>query len=155
MNRFSRKDSVPAHALRAGRRGAGREDAAGGDRARPREAGRITQMPGFYDQLAPLYHLVYQDWDASIRRQGEQLAAVIEAEWPGTRSVLDVSCGIGTQAIGLAMQGYAVNGSDISELAVDRAMREAVKRGASIKFSVCDMRNAFAHHGPGFDVVVS
>lgn len=112
-------------------------------------------MPGFYDQLAPLYHLVYQDWDASIRRQGEQLAAVIEAEWPGTRSVLDVSCGIGTQAIGLAMQGYAVNGSDISELAVDRAMREAVKRGASIKFSVCDMRNAFAHHGPGFDVVVS
>ena len=51
-------------------------------------------MPGFYDQLAPLYHLIYHDWDASIRRQGEQLAAVIEAEWPGSRSVLDVSCGI-------------------------------------------------------------
>ncbi len=112
-------------------------------------------MPGFYDQLAPLYHLIYHDWDASIRRQGEQLAAVIEAEWPGSRSVLDVSCGIGTQAIGLAMQGYAVNGSDISEKEVDRAIEEAGRRSASIKFSVCDMRHAFTHHGPGFDVVVS
>jgi len=23
----------------------------------------------FYDQLAPLYHLLFEDWDASIRRQ--------------------------------------------------------------------------------------
>jgi hypothetical protein len=25
----------------------------------------------FYDQLTPLYHLVHQDWNASIQRQGE------------------------------------------------------------------------------------
>lgn len=43
----------------------------------------------FYDQLAPLYHLVYQAWHASVRQQGEQLAALITREWPGSRSVLD------------------------------------------------------------------
>jgi SAM-dependent methyltransferase len=112
-------------------------------------------MTDFYDQLAPFYHLVYQDWDASVRRQGEQLSALIKAEWPSTRSILDVSCGIGTQAIGLALQGYSVHASDLSEKAIERAMREARDRHAVVSFSVCDMREVHAHHGTGFDVVVS
>jgi len=112
-------------------------------------------MPDFYDQLTPFYHLVYRDWDASVRRQGEQLAAVIEAEWPSSRKILDVSCGIGTQAIGLAMHGYSVNASDLSEKAIERARQEARNRNAEVSFSVCDMRDAHAHHGTGFDVVVS
>ena len=58
-------------------------------------------MTNFYDQLAPFYHLVYQDWNATVRRQGEQLSALIKAEWSSSRKILDVSCGIGTQAIGL------------------------------------------------------
>jgi hypothetical protein len=48
---------------------------------------------GFYDRLAPFYHLFFPDWDASIQRQGEQLGALIEAQWPGCHRVLDVSCG--------------------------------------------------------------
>jgi hypothetical protein len=52
-------------------------------------------MPEFYDDLAPLYHPIHQDWPASVRRQGAQLAALIRAEWPVRRRVLDVSCGIG------------------------------------------------------------
>ena len=55
---------------------------------------------GFYDELAPLYHLIYPDWAASVVHQGKQLSALIEAEWPGSRKVLDLSCGIGTQSIG-------------------------------------------------------
>jgi SAM-dependent methyltransferase len=112
-------------------------------------------MTGFYDQLAPLYHLIYPDWSASVRRQGEQLAAVIAEHWPGSRSVLDVSCGIGTQSIGLALQGFSVCGSDLSEKEVERAKHEASTFGVPANFSVCDMRTAFAHHGPGFDVVLS
>jgi len=34
-------------------------------------------MTDFYDELAPLYHLIFQDWDASVERQGEQLTAII------------------------------------------------------------------------------
>lgn len=112
-------------------------------------------MADFYDQLAPFYHLIHQDWNASVHRQGEQLCALIEAQWPGRRRVLDVSCGIGTQAIGLAMQGYSVSGSDLSEKEVDRAKQEAISRGLSIALSVCDVRHAHAHHGSEFDVVVS
>lgn len=78
-------------------------------------------MDGFYDELAPLYHLIYQDWAASVIRQGKQLSALIETEWPGSKKVLDLSCGIGTQCIGLAQQGYTLVGSDISPNAVCRA----------------------------------
>jgi SAM-dependent methyltransferase len=112
-------------------------------------------MDGFYDELAPLYHLIYQDWTASIVHQGQRLFALIEAEWPGSHKVLDLSCGIGTQSIGLAQHGYSLVGSDISPIAVRRAQREAGTRRASIEFSVCDMRQASAHHGTGFDVVIS
>jgi len=30
-------------------------------------------MIEFYDRLAPLYHLIFQDGDASIARQAQQL----------------------------------------------------------------------------------
>jgi SAM-dependent methyltransferase len=109
----------------------------------------------FYDQLTPLYHLVHQDWNASIKLQGEQLAGLIESQWPGSRKLLDVSCGIGTQALGLAMRGYAVTASDLSPGEIVRAGHEAALRGVDLTLSVCDMRQAHAHHGSGFDVVIS
>ncbi|HVS00912.1 MAG TPA: class I SAM-dependent methyltransferase, partial [Thermoanaerobaculia bacterium] len=112
-------------------------------------------MTGFYDDLAPLFHLIFQDWDASIRRQGEQLKRILQAEWPGHSAVLDLSCGIGTQAIALAQEGFRVTASDLSTQAVERARREAVLRGQDIAFSVCDMRQACGHHGSGFDLVIS
>ena len=115
----------------------------------------LVSMSNFYDDLAPLYHLIHQDWDASILRQGEQLSALIKTEWPQSKRVLDVSCGIGTQAIGLAQHGYSVTASDISANAITRAKREARARGAKAVFSVCDMRQAHEHHGNGFDVVIS
>lgn len=110
----------------------------------------------FYDDLAPLYHLLFPDWDASIRRQGEQLDALVQATWPGHRRVLDVCCGIGTQALGLAGRGYAVTASDLSPQAVERARREAAQRDlAAIDFRVADMRAAHAVHGTGYDLVLS
>jgi hypothetical protein len=48
----------------------------------------------FYDDLAPLHHLIFPDWSNIVRRQGEKLDRVVQAEWPGHRKVLDVSCGI-------------------------------------------------------------
>lgn len=112
-------------------------------------------MSDFYDQLTSFYHLIHQDWHASVRQQGEQLSALIESEWPGRRKVLDVSCGIGTQSIALALRGYAVTASDLSAGEIERAGREASKAQVEIDFSVCDMREAHNHHGTGFDIVVS
>jgi SAM-dependent methyltransferase len=112
-------------------------------------------MPDFYDSLAPLYHLIFEDWDASMRKQGEQLSSLIKTQWPQCKSVLDVSCGIGTQAIALAQCGYKLTASDLSVKEIDRAKQEALKREVNIAFSVCDMQQAYTHHGSGFDVVIS
>ena len=110
----------------------------------------------FYDQLSPFYHLIYEDWEASIVRQAEHLNSIIRAQW-GERvtSILDVSCGIGTQSLGLARLGFQVTASDLSREAIARAQKEATARHLRIPFSVCDMREAFRHHGGGFDLVLS
>jgi SAM-dependent methyltransferase len=112
-------------------------------------------MSSFYDELAPFYHLIFDDWETSIERQGTMLTQIIRARWPDHHSLLDVSCGIGTQAIALAINGFQVKGSDISSRAVERAIGEARQRNMDIAFSVCDMREAFAQHGGGFDLVIS
>jgi len=110
----------------------------------------------FYDNLAPLYHLVYPDWERSIESQSAALAAIIRGHWgESIQTVLDVSCGIGTQSIGLARLGYAVTGSDLSPRAIERAGAEARRHGVATSFSVCDMRNAYDHHQRQFDLVIS
>ena len=110
----------------------------------------------FYDALAPYYHLIYADWEVSISRQGRVLDAIIRSTGgPQRRSVLDMSCGIGTQSIGLAQLGYEVTASDLSPSAVERAQREASRRGLSIQCSVADMRGVHAHHRRLFDVVIA
>lgn len=112
-------------------------------------------MSEFYDQLAPFYHLIFEDWEASIASQADDLNHIILTEW-GTKakSVLDVLCGIGTQSIGLAGRGYRVTASDLSPGAIARAKKEAEARNLSISFSVCDMRTLHRHHGSGYDVVI-
>jgi SAM-dependent methyltransferase len=109
----------------------------------------------FYDGLAPLYHLVYENWEASIERQGNALDSIIRSSLGGTpQSVLDVACGIGTQCLGLAALGHRVTGSDLSPAAVQRARREAASRGMSIDFSVADMRAPNSRDRRDFDVVL-
>lgn len=116
-------------------------------------------MPGpedFYHALAPFYHPIFPDWDASIARQASALHEVIRAEaGPGAeRTVLDVACGIGTQALGLAALGYRVTASDLSSGAVARLRDEASTRGVQIDAKVADMREAWDAHGRTFGVVL-
>jgi len=110
----------------------------------------------FYDDFAPFYHLIFKDWDESIARQAKTLDQIIRNEWGESHSALvDVSCGIGTQAIGLAQMGYEVDASDLSPEQIRRAKQEAEKRGVHVSFSVADMIQASAHHQKQFDVLIS
>ncbi|MCB0208618.1 MAG: class I SAM-dependent methyltransferase [Anaerolineae bacterium] len=110
----------------------------------------------FYDRMSPFYHLVYDDWEAAIKRQADQLDSLIQEFWGDqVCTVLDVSCGIGTQALGLAQHGYRVTASDLSAAAIERAKREALQRRIKIDWSVADMRQAYSHHQRQFDVVIS
>lgn len=110
----------------------------------------------FYAELTPLYHLIYPNWDKSMERQASILDSVIRETWgQDVSSVLDVSCGIGTQSLGLARRGYEVTASDLSPDEVERAKREANARGLSIVFSEADMREVYNHHACQFDLVIS
>ncbi|MGW8760878.1 class I SAM-dependent methyltransferase [Streptomyces sp. NPDC055815] len=109
-----------------------------------------TSVAHFYDELADDYHLIYSDWDASIRRQGDALDTLIGQD---LAAVLDCSCGIGTQAIGLALHGHRVTGTDISPRAAARAAREAARRGLSLRTAAADMRRLPFADGR-FDTVV-
>ena len=82
----------------------------------------------FYAGLTPLYHLVYPDWGKSLKRQGDILDSVIHEMWGAASEVLDVSCGIGTQTLGLAGLGYVVTASDLSFEEVNRAKQEVQQR---------------------------
>jgi SAM-dependent methyltransferase len=103
----------------------------------------VGDVRAFYDDLAPLYHLIYEDWEAASARHGRALAALITERWgPGARVVLDAAVGIGTQALGLLGQGFDVIGSDLSLRAVARAAREASARGLRLRCLVADFRAA-------------
>jgi glycine/sarcosine N-methyltransferase len=114
-----------------------------------------SSVVDFYDRLAADYHLVYGDlWDEAVDAQGAALDRLIREMRRDARDVLDCSCGIGTQAIGLALRGYRVRGTDVSPRAVERARVEAARRGAGVAFGVADFRD-LGHVGGDFDVVIS
>jgi 2-polyprenyl-3-methyl-5-hydroxy-6-metoxy-1,4-benzoquinol methylase len=109
-----------------------------------------------YDALAGVYHLIFNNWDVSIRRQALVLTALLGAHGgisPPAR-VLDCACGIGTQAIGLAQQGFQVTGSDISSAAIARARAETAARGLKTSYYVADMLDLAPVAGGDFDAVI-
>jgi len=115
----------------------------------------MSEVGDFYDALAPWYHLVYQDWEATIGRQGRALSALLASEWGSPpHRVLDAAVGIGTQALGLAAQGFRVTGSDISLAAVQRAGEEAGRRGLRLSCLVGDVR-ALPVRSMTFDIVLA
>jgi len=110
----------------------------------------------FYDRLAPNYHLMFEDWNASIARQAESLAVVLERECgvsSGSR-VLDCACGIGTQALGLAARGFDVTATDISRAGIERVRAEAANRRLSVQAQTADMLDLGEISDHCFDVVL-
>ncbi len=115
-----------------------------------------STVQAFYDDLAGAYHLIYTDWDASVRRQGSVLNDLIaRVGGPGPRTVLDAACGIGTQAIGLALHGHRVTGTDLSPDAVRRAGTEASRFGVELTVAVADLRSLGKTVTTTFDVVMA
>ncbi len=120
------------------------------------ETPSAESVQAFYDDLAGAYHLIYTDWDASVRRQGAVLSDLIARELgPGQRTVLDAACGIGTQAIGLALHGHRVTGTDLSPAAVRRAGAEAARFGVELTLASADLRELGKTGLSSFDVVMA
>jgi SAM-dependent methyltransferase len=100
-----------------------------------------SDTASFYDELAPFYHLLYGDWEASIARQGEALAELLRTNGVASgEPVHDAACGIGTQTLGLLQQDYSVSASDLSPGAVERLNAELARRSFSAQTRVDDLR---------------
>jgi glycine/sarcosine N-methyltransferase len=110
---------------------------------------------GFYDLFAAHYHLLWEDWEASITRQAAVIATILEREPAAAgATILDCACGVGTQALGLAKLGFCITGADVSEAAVQRARSEAAMRKLDIPSHVADMRNLNKVPTTGFQAVI-
>jgi SAM-dependent methyltransferase len=119
----------------------------------------MVEAKPFYDDLASYYHLIFENWDASMARQGDALVTLIRAELKQNQShasrVLDVACGIGTQTLPLAARGFRLVARDLSPAAVARLQREAVARQLVVDAAVADMRQVGSSVSGTFDVVLA
>ena len=75
----------------------------------------MLEVGAFYDALAPWYHLVYQDWEASIAREGRALSSLVTSEW-GSATASTVSLRVG-DLVTLAALGAAAGGTVLWSLA--------------------------------------
>ena len=85
---------------------------------------------------------------------GALMASELGTLAPETR-VLDAACGIGTQALPLALRGFRVTGRDLSERAIARLRREAEARHLSIDAGVADMRAVASSVSGQYDAVLA
>lgn len=116
----------------------------------------MFDVKGFYDDLASDYHLMFEDWKASVHRQGVTLDRFIKNNFkPTPTSLLDCSCGIGTQAIALALHGYKIHATDLTPSTVERAIIEAKNFGVSFTTGVADFRKLSDQVDGEFDLVIS
>lgn len=95
----------------------------------------------YYDAVADDYQLQYRDWDAELEREGLNLRRTFREH--DVRTVLDASCGPGTQSVALARLGYSVTAADPSAGLLSHARQNAAHYGVGdqINFVQVDFQN--------------
>jgi SAM-dependent methyltransferase len=86
--------------------------------------------PGaYYDAIAERYHYFFRDWTAAMQRESGVLRRLYRDR--DVRDVLDASCGVGTQAIALALNHYEVTAADPSPKMLLKAQENARHHGVA------------------------
>jgi SAM-dependent methyltransferase len=101
-----------------------------------------------YDKHADLYEVFELGGKGETKVMNQFLNRLFRRQKVST--VLDLTCGTGAQAIGLAKYGYTVTGSDISKEMLSRARKKA--QGLGIRFHHGDMTKIQLGE---FDAVIS
>ena len=96
-----------------------------------------SALPSHYNQEAKYYDAFNEENSRIINKTIEKFLKKYKA-----RSVLDLTCGTGSQVFWLVEQGYDVVGSDINSKMLSIARTKAKERGLSVKFLKADMRDA-------------
>lgn len=115
----------------------------------------INDISHFYDSIADDYHFWFRDWDSQLDREGLNLRRFFRDRQ--VKTVLDASCGIGTQAIALARLGYTVTAADVSPGILERARQNAAQYGVTdrITFVQSDFQNLHNTVTGPFDAVLT
>ena len=110
----------------------------------------------FYDDMAEQYDKLFLDWQAATHEQAVILNKIFNDNgFDINASILDCACGIGTQSVGLAVMGYHVTASDISDGELSEAKKRARENGVDIRFEradFCALSDVFAEQ---FDIVIA
>lgn len=126
------------------------------------ESGKVAK---FFDGYASAFDFIYETsnkspirrfvdrhFRASMLRRFEETARLIEEV--GARTVLDVGCGPGRQAIWLARNlGCSVHGIDLAPAMIDLARQAAKDAGVDVEFTSGDFMEVSLQEA--FDAVIS
>ncbi len=113
-------------------------------------------IQNFYDSLASQYDKLFLDWQKETSQQAQILKKLFEDNgFSCDAEIFDCACGIGTQAIGLALSGYNVTASDISEEELKEAKKRAEANNVSIRFEKADFRTLDDAFSKEFDIVIA
>lgn len=117
----------------------------------------MTAVTQFYDDLSEVYRYIFPDWRISAKRQGGILHKLLEKlGFAPPQSMLDCTCGIGTQTFGLAEQGWRIHATDLSPKAVFMAEKYSSEFEMPIapSFAVADLLKP-AENPKQYDVVIA
>ena len=95
-----------------------------------------TAKPSHYDNDASSYDALNEDHSKIINSTIEKILKKHSA-----KSVLDMTCGTGSQVFWLNKAGFEVTGSDISAKMLERAKSKALQTGLDLNFIEGDIRN--------------
>ena len=116
----------------------------------------ILPVPEYYARLNTYLEVFSWDRQEEIEDRNYWTALLRDVLGEaGGRSVLDCSCGWGTQAVPLAKLGWQVTACDVSESSMKDAHKYASEEGVSLDLRVCDMRDLAQVFDRQFDWVVS
>lgn len=114
----------------------------------------ITQI--FYNNMASQYDQLFLDWKTTTHEQADFLDTIFkDYGFDYHAQILDCACGIGTQAIGLALLGYNVTASDISNGELEEAKKRALGNHVKIHFAQADFCNLSETFSEEFHIVIA
>ena len=92
-----------------------------------------------YDRYAQVFAASpgHREYNA---RLAEFLPGLLDRMGIQARTALDVACGVGDLALGLARRGFQVTGVDLAPAMVQIARGRAAEQGVAVQFDVGDMR---------------